>query len=211
MNDHTFPSDLITARKHAVLVSASLVLSNESVLLRDFKIALNEAFESHHLVELILQSLLFDGYPCALEGLITLKKVLPKDPSIGETFEEYSPQNVENWIRRGLLLCRRIYGDNFEPLLQNVQSLSPTLKEWMLVEGYGRVLARSTLPIDVREMGIVGILIVKGYPRQLHSHMRGALRVGVTLAELEEAINICRDYTTPENIEIAMKVWRKLS
>jgi 4-carboxymuconolactone decarboxylase len=211
MNEPGNPPALNAARKHAVLVSASLVTHRETILVPAFRSALEEAFEPHQIVELILQSLLFDGYPCALEGLIVMKKILPPNNDISEAFEAYSSDNLEDWTRRGLTLCRSIYGDNFEPLLRNVQSLSPTLREWMLVEGYGRVLARPALPIDVREMGIVGMLIVKGYPRQLHSHMRGAMRVGVTLDELDEAIILCRDFTIPENIEIARGVWRKLS
>lgn len=204
-------SELSATRKYAVRVSASLVFREETILIRDLRAALDDVFEPHHLVELILQSLLFDGYPCALEGLITMKKVLSKDTPIKGSFEEYSAENLEKWTERGRTLCQRIYGEKFEQLLQNVQSLSPILREWMLVEGYGRVLARPTLPIDAREMGIIGILIVKGYPRQLHSHMRGALRVGVTLFELEAALELCRDYTSPENLEIAREVWRKLT
>ncbi len=198
-------------RKHAVLVSASLVNHDETRLISDYKIALEEAFSYPELVELILQSLLFDGYPCTLEGLITLKSISPHELPADQIVEEYTTENVQDWIQRGDELCRKIYGKNFEPLLDNVESLSPTLKEWMLYEGYGRVLARSALPIDVREMGIIAILVMKNLPRQLHSHMRGALRVGVSLPELDHAINLCTKYTSSINIKSAQNVLKKIS
>lgn len=205
------PVDLNPRRKHAVIVSASLVCRDEDLLARDLRLALEEAFNPPELVELILQSLLFDGYPCALEGLIALKNLAAETLPAEESLERYSAENVRLWNSRGDVLCRRIYGDNFDRLLGNVAALSPTLKEWMLVEGYGRVLARPALPIDLREMGIIAILTVKDLPRQLHSHLRGALRVGVTVPELESAIGLCAPYTSSQNIGSALNVWRKVA
>lgn len=207
-SSHT-PVELSPRRKHAVLVSASLVCRDESLLLRDLREALDQAFEPPELVELILQSLLFDGYPCALEGLIALKNLSPEILPADESIEKYSSENLHLWIERGDALCQQIYENNFDHLLKNVAALSPTLKEWMLIEGYGRVLARPALQIDLREMGIIAILTVKALPRQLHSHMRGALRVGVSAPELKSAVDLCKGYTSPENIQYALEIWRK--
>lgn len=172
---------------------------------------MDNAFTIPELVELILQSLLFDGYPCALEGLILLKSLsgvlLPAD----ETLEKYTQENIASWEKRGERLCRTIYGENFDKLMQNVQNLSPSLKAWMLYEGYGRILARDTVSIDVREMGIIAILVVKGYPRQLHSHLRGARHVGVSLAELKEGIALCARYTSQERLQSAYKTLTKIT
>lgn len=206
-----FPAILSPRRRHAVLVSASLVTRRGSALSADFRRALDEAFTPAELSELILQSLLFDGYPCALEGFIVLKELLGDRLSEGALFEDYSPENVAQWRWRGDELCRNIYGDNYASLLRNVESLSPTLKEWMLLEGYGRVLGRPTLGIDLRELGIIAILTVKKLPRQLHSHLRGALHVGVSAAELEAAIHFCKPYTEASSIRAALYVWRKVN
>jgi len=204
-------SQLDPRRKHAVLVSASLVSRRGQGLANDFRRALNEALSPAQLSELILQSLLFDGYPCALEGLITLRELLGVLPAEDGFLEEYSPDNVALWRRRGDDLCRRIYGANFEPLLRNVEALSPTLREWMLIEGYGRVLGRPALDIDLRELGIIAILTVKNLPRQLHSHLRGALHVGVPAEELQAAIHLCRPFTKAVNVRSALQVWRKVA
>jgi 4-carboxymuconolactone decarboxylase len=197
-------------RRHAVLVSAALIKRQDEQTVRSFKEALDHAFTVSELVELILQSLLFDGYPCALEGLILLKTLPGIVLDDDENVERYTPENVVKWLDRGEALCRSIYGENFSRLLRNVEELSPSLKAWMLYEGYGRVLARPALPIDIREMGIIAILTVKGFPRQLHSHLRGALRVGVPYKELEEAIALCADYTSPDRLGSAVETLKKL-
>jgi 4-carboxymuconolactone decarboxylase len=203
--------DLNSRRKYAVLISASLVAYQENRLRQDFLNALHDAFTYSELIEIILQSLLFDGYPCALEGLILLKSMESGKLPADEKTELYTYESVTTWRQRGEELCHRIYGSNYEKLLQNVAALSPTLKEWMLYEGYGRVLARPALSIDLRELGIIAILSVKGLPRQLHSHLRGALRVGVSREELEIAIHHCAEYTTPENIESALNILTQIS
>lgn len=207
-----FPPALLNpCRRHAVRVSAALVSRRGDSLQAVFRTALDEAFTSPELVELVLQSLLFDGYPCALEGLLTLKDLLGSDYCPEEVYEPYDLADIAIWRKRGEALCRRIYGTSFGLLLHNVEGLSSTLKEWMLAEGYGRVLGRPSLPIDLRELGIIAILTVKDLPRQLHSHLRGALHVGVTASELEAALRLCAEFTTNERIESALRVWRKIS
>ncbi|MCX6639043.1 MAG: carboxymuconolactone decarboxylase family protein [bacterium] len=203
--------ELAPRYRHAALVSASLVNRSDHRLAEDFQNALREAFSVSELVELILQSLLFDGYPCALEGLILLKNLLPDQIPVDEIIEAYSRENVDAWKERGEALCRRIYGKNYDRLLENVESLSPSLREWMLREGYGRILARPALNIAVRELGIIAILTVKGLSRQLHSHLFGALHVGVSSAELEKAIQICAPYTSPDRIQSSLEICKKLS
>ncbi|RJP78817.1 MAG: carboxymuconolactone decarboxylase family protein [Candidatus Zixiibacteriota bacterium] len=192
--------------RQAVRVSAALVSRRGPALAAIFREALDAALNPGELAELILQSLLFDGYPCALEGFLTLKELLHDRLPADAAFEAYDAAHVAQWRGRGEALCRRIYGRNFEPLMDNVAALSPTLKEWMLVEGYGRVLARPSLDIALRELGIVAILTVKELPRQLHSHLRGALRVGVPPEGLDAALEWCAEFATPEALARARDV-----
>lgn len=205
------PTSLLSSRqKYAVIVSASLVRRDTPRLTKDLRQALENAFTHVETVELILQSLLFDGYPCALEGLITLKNLHPEGLPAEEFIEPYSLENVNLWKKRGRALCKQIYSNHFDRLIENVADLSSTLKEWMLHEGYGRVLARPALSIDLRELGIIAILTVKELPRQLYSHLRGARNVGVTPSQLEEAIHVCAEYASPKRIQSALRVLEKL-
>ncbi len=62
--------------------------------------------------------------------------------------------------------------------------LGPELADWILEEGYGRVLSRPVLSIRERELIVVAVLAALRLPLQLESHVRGALRVGATAAEV---------------------------
>ena len=153
----------------------------EEIRLRDFS--------RQVVVETLLQCCLFDGYPAALEGLERLSRLWPAEA--GEPLEDYSPEQVTAWRSRGEELCQRIYGSSASSLIRNVTALSPDLGNWFLVEGYGRVLSRRGLDVEVRELITVAILLWKGYPRQLLSHVRGALRVGVEASTITALIKLC--------------------
>lgn len=60
----------------------------------------------------------------------------------------------------------------------------PDLAEWILVDGYGKVLARPGLTLVERELIVVAVLAALRLPMQLESHERGALRVGASKREV---------------------------
>jgi len=60
----------------------------------------------------------------------------------------------------------------------------PELAEWILEDGYGKVLSRPVLSIRERELIVVAVLSALRLPLQLESHVRGALRVGATKGEV---------------------------
>ncbi len=152
------------------------------------KKAVQEGIEIPMIREAVLTTYLFDGYPTALEGFRLLSKIFGIDAEYSSL--EYSPENIKLWKRRGDTLCRQIYGPQFESLMSNVNSFAPELQEAMIVEGYGKVLSRTILPIAVRELVIVSILVFKRKPRQLLSHALGALRVGADPKELHLSVAI---------------------
>mgnify|MGYP005842215933 FL=1 len=198
--------DLDPAQKFSVCISAALVTRKGERLASEFRAALSGALSPEEIGELILQSLLFDGYPTALEAFLILQELIPEKLPAENRMECYTGAQIEIWRDRGESLCRRIYGGNYECLMNNISAFSPTLQEWMLLEGYGRVLARPSLPIQLRELGIIAILTVKNQPRQLHSHLRGGIHVGLSASQLEAALSLCRDYTDPANIAAARRI-----
>jgi len=155
--------------------------------------------------EVILTSYLFDGYPTALEGFRILAELV--NTSSPEKLEfEYSPENVTLWRRRGELLCRQIYGSQYESLIARVERIAPELADAMLVEGYGKVLARDQLPIQARELCIVAILAAKCKPRQLLSHALGALRLGASPEQLLNVLESAIECAPTRNIERAREI-----
>ncbi len=53
---------------------------------------------------------------------------------------------------------------------------------------YGAVFARSGMSLAERELVNVTVLVIGGFERQLYSHLRGALRVGISGRSLKRAL-----------------------
>jgi L-asparaginase II/alkylhydroperoxidase/carboxymuconolactone decarboxylase family protein YurZ len=138
--------------------------------------------------ELLLQTYLFAGFPRTINAFFTWQAWAARDGRARGTrrVEERPPEDLRE---RGEALCRRVYGDHFEPLQIRLHRLHPQIAEWTLVEGYGKVLGRAGPPgAERRELAAVGALIAVEAGRQLASHLRGALHVGVPRDVLERAV-----------------------
>ena len=81
-------------------------------------------------------------------------------------------------------MCATIYSPNFERLVANMASVSPELAEWMVVEGYGKVLSRPGPTALEREVASIVFLANSNHPVQLYSHVRGARNLGATAEQL---------------------------
>src|SRR5205809_3948308 len=128
---------------------------------------------------------LYAGFPGALEALRVLNQTWPGPR--GRNAEQATPAA---WRRRGLALCRRVYGPAIARLLPAVRALHPDLEVWTVEHGYGRVLARPGLGVRERELVTVAALAALGWERQLVSHVLGASRVGAPAAAVREALAI---------------------
>jgi 4-carboxymuconolactone decarboxylase len=154
--------------------------------------------------EAILQSYLFLGYPIALNAFATWREVS------GLSSPHGTPDDWGGWGTRGEDVCRRVYGGQYEGLRRNVRVLHPDMERWMVVEGYGKVLGRPGLDLATRELCIAALLSVLRTPRQLYSHLRGALNAGAGPAEVEEALGLAGRFLDEEGLESALAVWERV-
>jgi 4-carboxymuconolactone decarboxylase len=151
--------------------------------------------------EVLLQSYLFLGYPLALNAFGLWREVS------GRGAGEGTPDDWTAWIERGEDVCRTVYGGQYQGLRRNVRDLHPDMERWMVVEGYGKVLGRPALSLAARELCIAALLAVLGVPRQLYSHLRGALNAGAGMAEVEEALQEAGVHLDEEGREEMWAVW----
>ena len=141
--------------------------------------------------ELVVQSYLFSGFPRALNAAREWRRVAPRPaPRIDEADDV---THVSEWRDRGILTCKAVYGNMYEKLRVNVRELHPALDAAMLVEGYGKILGRPGLDLPRRELCIVAACAATGQDRQLHSHLHGALNVGVPIGVVQGAIDSLAD------------------
>jgi 4-carboxymuconolactone decarboxylase len=195
------PRGSLTARQRALVgVSAALAARGEAGLRAALEAATRDA-EPGEVEEVILQSHLFLGYPAALEGFSVWRRVARAAP-------EPLVEDHEACARRGEELGRTVYGRPWERLRDNVRELHPDLERWMVEEGYGRVLGRPGLDLLARELCVAALLAVLDLPRQLYAHARGALRVGASPEQVEEALAVAHDMSEPAARESARDTWR---
>ena len=137
--------------------------------------------------ELLLQTYLMCGFPRMLEGLRLFRSVWGLAPDVSEP---HGHAAWATWATRGEATCRIVYGGHYDALRRNVRGLHPAVDEWMIVDGYGKVLSRPGLDLRRRELCIVAQVAVLDAPRQLRSHLGGALAAGATPAEVWAALAV---------------------
>ena len=155
--------------------------------------------------ELILQSYLFCGFPRSLNAMREWRRLTGERASL-----QAEPGDMEEWRRRGEETCRLVYGAMYERLRVNIRDLHPELDEWMIVEGYGKVLSRPGLDLARRELCIVAACVASKQDRQLHSHLHGTLNVGVAAQVVTEALDALVDEVPSSSIATARLLWRRV-
>ncbi|MEX2529062.1 MAG: carboxymuconolactone decarboxylase family protein [Gemmatimonadota bacterium] len=156
--------------------------------------------------EALVQSYLFLGYPAALNGLALWREVQGEEGAPPATVEPPHPWDA--WTRRGEEVCQAVYGEQYERLRQRVRGLHPDLERWMVTEGYGKVLGRPGLTLADREVAVVALLAVLDVPVQLRSHLRGALRAGVSPTQLEAVLQSVSAFQDDEVERRSDEVWQ---
>ncbi len=183
--------------EHLCRISGALCLGDETVIRNHLEAAIADGVQVSQLREVTLMSYLFDGFPTALEGFRILNEVLKSENSVNYEIP-WNHSNLVLWKKRGEALCKKVYGEKYEQLMKKVASVSAELKDAMVVEGYGKVLARPMMPILEREFCIISMLVIKNKPHQLESHTLGALRCGATESDLKKLISILEPLITKD-------------
>ena len=135
--------------------------------------------------EALLQLVPFAGFARAINAFRALRELAP-----ARSFRRDRDRRGRR--RRGAALCRRIYGPSYGRLLRRMREYHPDLADWMLEDGYGKVLARPGLTLRERELLVVPVLAALRLPLQLDSHLEGAMRVGATRSEIVQVLRACR-------------------
>jgi len=164
-----------------------------------------DATPAEWIEELILQSYLFCGFPRSLNTMREWRRLTGRPaPSSTDT------GGPEQWRRRGEATCRLVYGAMYDRLRVNIRGLHPELDEWMIVEGYGKVLSRPGLDLARRELCIVAACAASAQDRQLHSHLHGAINVGVAADALSAAIEALEGVVEETSLIGARMLWRRV-
>ncbi len=168
------------------MLAALIAAAGEQELREAFSAAASEV-PAEWVDELIVQSYLFCGFPRALKSAREWRRVSPSPAPLTDEADDVT--HIDEWRVRGEATCHAVYGDMYEKLRVNVRRLHPALDAAMLVEGYGKILSRPGLDLARRELCIIAACAITAQDRQLHSHLHGALNVGVAPDVLSDTIN----------------------
>lgn len=181
--------------------------NNEPLLRTSVRNAVTTTDDALLVYEAVLQTYLFAGYPAALDGLTIVAEECQE--LLGSPMSHaVAPFDVALFRERGTTLCRTIYGNVYDKLMTRLDAVSPDLKDWMIVEGYGKTLSRPALDVITRELCIVGVLAVTGRTTQLYSHVRGAMLAGASPSDLAlcvDAVTECDTARHADNIRSIIK------
>ncbi len=152
--------------------------------------------------ELLLQSYLFAGFPRALNGMREWRRVVPSPVVL-----EDAPGDVRTL---GEATCATVYGDMYERLRRNIRALHPLLDDWMIQEGYGKVLSRPGLDLPRRELCIVAACAATAQDRQLQSHLHGARNAGVPEGVISQALEALHGVIPDALHARAIHMWERI-
>ena len=156
--------------------------------------------------ELLLQSVLMCGYPRALVAFTVWRKFSGVPAPEFDEGQDYS--QIAEWTRRGEDVCATVYGENYRKLRESIRALHPAIDSWMIAEGYGRTLGRPGLDLLRRELCTVVQTCVLETPRQVHSHLRGALNAGASFGQIEGVLSIVNPLLSFDQWKKIKELWR---
>lgn len=186
-----------------VLVRLSAVLAaGTEAEVRDALQAAHHGVPPAWVEELILQTYLFAGFPRALNGMRQWRRLRGEPAEAGA-----GPTHVR---AAGEETCARVYGGMYEKLRTNIRQLHPLLDDWMITEGYGKVLSRPGLDLPRRELCIVAACAASGQDRQLQSHLHGARNAGVSDTAIGESIAALAGVIPDALRARAVHMWQRL-
>ncbi len=162
-----------------VLVAATTL--NDQAMLSNWIPHCSDVLEEEAIEEAILQTLLFAGFPKTIEALKELRRHFPV---------KHGEKHVSDHRQAGDATSKIIYGKYHSKLLKVMDELHPDLTRWMIEDGYGRILSRTGLSIQEREISVLASLMTSGMINQFRAHVRGALFAGVSRVDIIWFTNI---------------------
>jgi alkylhydroperoxidase/carboxymuconolactone decarboxylase family protein YurZ len=165
------------------LIAAASALRKTITLKTLINLAKSRKIPFCKIYETLLQNYLFTGYPSAFVSLKILKSTYP-----GKKLDKTEDMNLYHFRKRGELNCRKVYGDKYDKLIRNIADFSPDLSDWLILEGYGKVLSRKGLSFKERELCSVSVLSVLKFEDQLFSHIKGAYRAKASIEEIQNVM-----------------------
>ena len=209
MTDSTLTLDTFVfdaATRALVRLAARIAAGSETAVRAGVNETVATETPARWVEEVILQSYLFAGFPRALNAAREYRRVQGKRHSgvLGKG------QEGADFRALGEATCALVYGKFYNKLRHNIVELHPELDEWMILEGYGKVLSRPGLDLVRRELCIVASCVAAGQDRQLHSHLHGARNVGAPERAISDTLEALEGVVNEEHRRRSVLLWARV-
>ena len=111
--------------------------------------------------------------------------------------------NSEKYVQ-GMAVRREVLGDEYvDKATDNATDFSKPLQELVTENCWGEIWTRSAIPKKTRSLITLAFLAALKAPAELKAHVRGALRNGCTVEEIQEVLLQAAVYCgVPAGVEV---------
>ncbi|MFF3172499.1 carboxymuconolactone decarboxylase family protein [Streptomyces sp. NPDC057900] len=181
---------LTLPQRQLVTVAALAALGNAEPQLR-FHIAgaLNVGCTRREVVEVLMHTLVYAGFPAALNGIAAARAVFTEHPGTADTPAEPAGEGDSERLARGLRALEEVDGHAGQQVMDSLSDIAPDLGRYIVEFVFGDVYQRSGIDLKTREMATIAMCTALGTAGpQLRVHIHGFLNTGGTREETTEVI-----------------------
>ncbi|MDV3351974.1 carboxymuconolactone decarboxylase family protein [Leptothoe sp. ISB3NOV94-8A] len=147
---------------------------------------LNVGCSPPQVIESILLSTVYAGFPAALNGVFSAREVFQER---GVAFTPSSSPTGNDRYERGLQTLEQVSAGSGADVVQSLQDIAPDLARFIIEFSYGDIIARPDLDLRSKELATVALLTALGTAQpQLNVHINASLNVGASREEIVEVI-----------------------
>lgn len=190
-------SETLSARQQAIpLIAAAMATSDMPRLDAALNRGLDAGLTVSEAREILVQLYAYTGFPRSLNALGELMKVIEARKARGiQDAPGREPGRAiptgDALIAVGTANQTRISGG---PVKGPVFDFAPVINQYLQAHLFGDIFERDNLDWQSRELATVGALAATpGVEPQLRSHVAASLRVGLTVSQLRQVIELLAD------------------
>lgn len=198
VHEHMYPRGILPQKTRELCAVAALtVLGMPQQLHGHIQAAINAGATREEALEAILQMLVYSGVPATLNAVHVYRRSIAElaasNPDSSAARAPQPPPPLESdglsVAERALKTGTRMYGEEqARRFIDELEAVDSGMSQMFQELVYGGMYSRQVVDAKTRQLLAVAACTVSNALPQLESHARVGLRVGLTAAEIREAI-----------------------
>ena len=181
--------------RHFILISSFTAKGNLDQLTPALNAALDDGLTINEIKEVLVHLSAYCGFPRSIQGLITFLSVVDKrkDKGITDKVGESASAIDESLPKyeRGRKVLEELVGAPINKPTSGYGAFSPEMDTFLKEHLFSDIFERDVLSFQDREITTISALInLGGVERMMRGHMKIALNIGISEAQLDELLNI---------------------